>query len=240
MTALLFVIVPIALLDSTSMIPLAVAPMAVMLGGRRPVETTGGFLLGTFLTYTAGGVLLALGLDALLDRIAPALERWWIEPNDVELGIQLVLGLVMVGLGWRLAAARKSHGERGAGSEGFTPGKAFALGATLIVVGMPGAVPYFGAIDQILRANLDATGAVVALVAYNLAFITPLASLLVIRLVAPNQSERIFKKVADLADRWGGRLIIAVLLVVGLVLAADAVGWFFDHPLLPVGQRPEG
>jgi len=39
--ALLFVIVPTALLDSTSMIPLAVAPMAVMLGGRRPVATTG-------------------------------------------------------------------------------------------------------------------------------------------------------------------------------------------------------
>ena len=47
------------------MLPLAVAPMAVMLGGRRPVATTVAFPLGTFLAYTASGVLLALGVDAI-------------------------------------------------------------------------------------------------------------------------------------------------------------------------------
>ena len=79
-----------------------------------------------------------------------------------------------------------------------------------------------------------------AVLAYNVAFILPLASLLVVRLVVPNQSEKIFKKVADLADRWGKRLIVAVLLIVGAVLAADAIGWYLDSPLLPVGERPEG
>lgn len=240
MTAVLLVIVPIALLDSTSMIPISVAPMAVMLGGQRPVLTTSGFLLGVFATYVAGGVGLLFGVQALLERLAPALERWYYEPNDVELGIQLVLGLVMVAFGWWLANSRTGKGERGAGQPGFTPWQAFALGVTLVIVGLPGAVPYFGAVDQILRADLDAGGALLALLGYNVAFILPLASLLVVRLALPNESETIFKKVADLADRWGKRLIVAVLLIVGAVLAADAIGWYFDSPLLPVGEKPLG
>jgi hypothetical protein len=240
MAALLLVIVPIALLDSASMIPISVAPMAVMLGGRKPVTTTGGFLLGVFVTYVAGGVGLLFGVQALLERLAPGLERWYYEPNDVELGIQLVLGLVMLAFGWWLANSRTSHGERGAGQVGFTPWQAFALGATLVIVGLPGAVPYFGAVDQILRADLTSGGALLAVLAYNVAFIVPPASLLVVRLVAANESDRIFKKIVDLADRWGKRLIIAVLLIVGAFFAADAIGWYFDSPLLPVGERPEG
>ena len=37
-----------------------------------------------------------------------------------------------------------------------------------------------------------------------------------------------------------GDLFLIADNLVGLVLVADAIGWLFDHPLLPVGERPEG
>ena len=94
--------------------------------------------------------------------------------------------------------------------------------------------PYFAAIDQILRADVSTTGALLALLYYNIVFILPHAVLIIVRLVAPAQSERIFKTVGDFTERWGRRLIIAVLLIVGLVLIADAISWWFGSPLLPV------
>ena len=56
MTDLLLVLLPIALLDSLSMVPLTVAPLALMLNGGKPITTTTAFLAGIFLAYFFGGV----------------------------------------------------------------------------------------------------------------------------------------------------------------------------------------
>ncbi len=72
---LLFVLAPIALLDSTSIIPLTVVPLAVLLAGERPFAGAVSFLFGIFIAYTGAGVLLLLGLDFVLDSISPRIRR---------------------------------------------------------------------------------------------------------------------------------------------------------------------
>ena len=72
---LLFVLAPIALLDSTSIIPLTVVPLAVLLAGERPSAGAVSFLFGIFIAYTGAGVLLLLGLDFVLDSISPRIRR---------------------------------------------------------------------------------------------------------------------------------------------------------------------
>ena len=234
MTSLLLVLLPIALLDSTSMIPLAVVPLAIMLVGRQPILTATGFLAGIFVVYLGGGILIAIGLEALIDALEPAFIEVLRHPTDLELGLQLVLGIVMIGFGWRIADSRlssKTHRER---KDTFSLGKAFALGATLTIIGVPGAVPYFGGIDLILRADLDTPGAVAALLFYNLVFVAPLAALIGTRVLFPTHSERIFAVVASFCEVWGKRLVILILLVLGATLTADAIGWWMGQPLLPV------
>ncbi len=108
------------------------------------------------------------------------------------------------------------------------------MGATLTIIGVPGAVPYFGGIDLILRADLDTPGAVAALLFYNLVFVAPLAALIGTRVLFPTHSERIFAVVASFCEVWGKRLVILILLVLGAMLTADAIGWWMGRPLLPV------
>ena len=69
MTTLLLVLTSIALLDSLSIIPLAVVPLAAILGGDRPVAGSVSFLCGIFAVYLAFGAVLLLGLDTLFDAI---------------------------------------------------------------------------------------------------------------------------------------------------------------------------
>ncbi len=234
MTSLLLVLLPIALLDSTSMIPLAVVPLAIMLVGRQPILTATGFLAGIFVVYLGGGILIAIGLEALIDAIEPALIEILRHPTDLEIALQLVLGIVMIGFGWRIADSRLSSKTPQESKDTFSLGKAFALGATLTIIGVPGAIPYFGAIDLILRADLDTPGAVAALLFYNLVFVAPLAALIGTRVLFPTHSERIFAVVASFCEVWGKRLVILILLVLGAMLMADAIGWWMGRPLLPV------
>ena len=235
MTDLLLVLLPIALLDSLSMVPLTVAPLALMLNGAKPITTTTAFLAGIFLAYFSGGVLLMYGLDALFERIEPAVMRFLNAPTTLELLVQFVLGVIMVGFGWKLAGSRESHGPRGADTA-LSPVNAFLLGATLTLVGLPGALPYFGAIDQILRDGKTELDAMLALAGYNAAFILPHASLMAVRILAPQRSEHIFQVVAQASEKWGRRLIIVILFVVGITLVADTIGWWFGYPLLPIGD----
>ncbi len=233
MLTLLFVLAAISLLDSTSMIPICIIPLAAILGGSRPILGAASFLTGIFLVYAGSGLLLLVGFDGLFDALGPSVSRWWNDPNTPELLLQLVVGGVMLGFAWRLAKVRQSHARPGVPGA-VSPGRGFVLGTSLTLVGMPGAFPYFGAIDQILRAEFGRAASSFALLFYNVIFLVPLAALLVVRLVLPARSEAIFQRVASLADRWGRQLIVAVLVSVGAVLVADGIGWFLGYPLLPV------
>ena len=233
MATLLLIILPISLLDSTSMVPLCIVPLAAILGNSRPSLGAASFLAGIFVVYAGGGMLLLVGLDALLDALGPMIGRWWNQPNTLELLLQVLVGGVMLGFGWKLSKTRQSQAGPGTLRKIF-PGQAFTLGAGLTVAGLPGALPYFGAIDQILRVEPGPAAAGFALLFYNIVFLMPLATLLIVRLLFPAQSEAIFRRIASLAERWGRRLMVAMLVTVGAVLVADGVGWFLGYPLLPI------
>lgn len=155
-------------------------------------------------------------------------------PKTAELIIQLLIGGALVGFGWRLRAPRQADARPTDSHGAASPGRALALGAGLTIVGIPGAFPYLGAIDLILRADLGPAASGFALIFYNIVFVLPLTALLIVRVLLPEKSEAIFRRVAELAERWGQQLVVAALAIVGFVLLADAVGWFLGFPLLPV------
>jgi len=237
MSPLLPVLAAISLLDSTSMLPIATLPLAAILGSRRPLLGAGGFLTGIFLVYIAAGLVLLLGVDALFARLGPSIARWYSAPNTLELLVQIAVGALMVAMAWRIGQGRQRRAAAPA-PEAVSPRAAFALGASLMLVGLPGALPYFGAVDQILRADVGVAAAAAALLFYNLVFLLPLVLLVLVRLLLPRHSEKVFTRLADFGARWGP-LVVAVLLVgLGLVLVADGIAFLLGHPLLPVGTPP--
>ena len=239
MTSLLAVLGSIGLLDSTSMFPLAIPILLAFLAGARPYGTCIAFLVGIFAVYFPSGILLTLGLEAILEPLQGAVDEWMRNPGTAALLIQIAVGVVMIGFGWKLAYARDTRGDRGAG-EGLSPGAAFGLGAGSMLVGMPGAFPYFAAVDQIVRSDPSVTGAVVLLLYYNAVFLLPLAALPILRATLGARADRFFARLSPVVERWGHRMVVAVLVGIGVVGVADGVGWFLGHPLLPVPAPPAG
>ncbi len=234
MLQLLIVLTPISLLDSMSAAPLFIVPLAVLLGGCRPLTRSLMLVAGIVVTYLPFGVLLLFGLDAVFDQVTEKLARFWNEePDTLDLLLQLMIGGAMLAFGYRLAGRRESRADKPP-AEGMTAGQAFVLAAVLNLTGMWGALPYFAAIDQILRADLNPGGMLLAVVYYNLVFVVPLLAFIALRYALGARGDRLFQAATDFLTRWGRRLIMVILTLLGSVLVADGVGWFLGMPLLPV------
>ncbi|WP_428808475.1 GAP family protein [Vibrio lamellibrachiae] len=238
MISLFVILITIALLDSTSMIPLALIPMAAILGGKQYISGALGFILGIFVVYFFSGILLLFGFDYVFEVIGPSFSRWWDEPKTLELVFQTLVGICVLLYAWKqykLPKIEVTEESSNKSEAAFTPISAFTLGITLTIVGVPGAIPYFGGIEQILRADLNLVASMAALLVYNIAFVTVFFTMLLIRIIAPNKTELVFGSISSVMKRWGKPAIVTLLVILGSVFIADSVGWLFGYPLLTVG-----
>lgn len=237
MPALAIVLGSIALLDSTSMVPLCIAPLAALLAGERPLVGAGAFLGGIGIVYFLFGVVVLLGLEALFDGLNAWLERFMREPETVEICVQIAIGLVLIVFGYRMTAARETRGDRGA-SEVLSRSEGFAIGAGLTIVGLPGAVPFFAAADQIMRTDPSPTTGLLWLLYYVLVFLFPLSTIVLVHALVPGRSAVIFKAIGRFFEAWGRRVVVVLLIVLGAILAVDGVGVLLGYPLIPVSSSP--
>ncbi len=232
MNTLLAVLTPIALINSVAILPSGIAGVVAALGARKPVLTARAFVAGKFVPHFAFGLLLTFGLDAAFDQLGVWTRDVWQDPATPVVVLQLIIGAVMVVFGYRLSRLSQ-HRPDGASSTPMTPFRAFSVAAGLTLVGLPGALLYFAAIDQILRADLTALGIVTAVLYYNVVYLLPLMLIILSRRLLGTRVDPIFGAVARFFERWGKQLMFFGLLGVGVVLAADAVAWFLGFPLLP-------
>jgi cytochrome c biogenesis protein CcdA len=233
MLQLILVIAPIALLDSTSIIPVCLVPLAKLLASRRPILGAGALVAGVYITYLLCGILIYFGLRGVFEQLSGFLHKWWHNPDAGDFALQIVLGLALMIVGWRISAPPRPKKTREISSEA-SPIGAFLFGAGLTVIGMPGALPFFAAVDQMLRADLPAFQNVVAIATYCLIFVAPLFGIILIRVLLADRADAILGAVNRFLDTWGKGVIIVLLILLGLALTVDGI-WFFvaGKPLFP-------
>jgi len=233
---LLGVLTPIAFLDAGSIIPVAILPMALFLATSRPYLTSTGYAAGIFLPYVGFGVVVAFGLGWIMDAVGAWFARFYAAPNVLELVVQIIVGLAALWFGAQMLRGATVPSASQTAAPEMSPADAFALGAGTVLVGMPGALPYFAAIDQILRADLDPGSNVIALLYYNAVILLPLLTMMLLHALMGRASRPLFESIAAFATHWGPRAFAVLLVVLGVVLFVDGVSFLaFDQPLLPSG-----
>lgn len=233
MPELIFVLIPIALLDSTSIIPLCIVVLVMLLAGPNPVARSAAHILGVYLVYFACGLLIMLGLQSAFDQINTYALRLWKFPETGELIGQILIGGLLLAFGLRIARGSEAQAEK-ALTGSMTALQALIAGGGLTIVGFPGAVPYFAAIDLALRADVSLQERILALGIYNLFFVLPLGLVVMLRLVLGERSKAPLEAVKGFFDRWGQRVIVVLFMVLGAVLLVDGIGWLLGYPLIPV------
>ena len=231
MTTILLVLAPIALLDSTSIIPLSIVALAILLARPKPLLTASCFIFGTFSIYFLTGLLLLFGLESAFAQLEPYSQQLAGPPNAEEVIFQISLGLLLCAFGLKVAKFRGNpHGR--ITPKSASPGRAFLLGMGLTFFGMPGGLPYLAAIQFILRAEMPVREQILAVLAYNLIFVAPVALIAAIPLLMGQPGQEILERVRHFVDRWGQKIVVSLLVGFGLLLAVDGVAWFLGFPMI--------
>jgi len=93
-------------------------------------------------------------------------------------------------------------------------------------IGIPFALPYFAAIDQIMKGNFAAGDTLVLLVAYNLVYALPFLVVPILAATLGERSRPILQRLNETLDRASAFVMPVLLGLAGLALVADAVLYF--------------
>ena len=173
-------------------------------------------LLGHTAAYLSAGVLLALGMERIKDYLS--------KPHTIDFAVGLAIGLLLLWVAY-LSSRKKPDTETGQGGQ-LTPLKAFGFGAIINFIGIPFALPYFAAIDQILKLNLSFFDSFLWLLAYNLVYALPFLIVPVLCLLMGQQSQAVLGRINNWLDRVSVVLMPVILGLMGLALVVDAITYF--------------
>jgi cytochrome c biogenesis protein CcdA len=208
------ILLPILIADVIN--PVLFAFLVYAAGGERPLLNSSALLLGHVVAYLGAGIAIALSLEQITGYLA--------NPSYIDYGIGLLVGILLVWLA--LPAAKKPEQKRPEQSHALTPLSAFGIGAVVNLVGIPFALPYFAAIDQILKADLSSFEAVVLLVAYNVLYALPFLIVPALVALLGERSKPLLQRINSVLERVSAFLMPAILGVVGVALVLDAVLYF--------------
>lgn len=208
------VLFPILLTDVVN--PVLFAFMVFAAASKRPVLVSSSMLLGHTMAYFGAGIILALFMDSITEFFA--------NPRLIDFIVELVLGVILL---WVAFGARKNTGKRPEETTTeFSVIGAFGFGAVINFIGIPFAVPYFAAIDQILKTDSTTTQSVLLLLSYNLAYALPFALVPVLSAVMGERARPVLMRINQGLDKVSGVLMPLLLGLVGLALLADAITYF--------------
>jgi Sap, sulfolipid-1-addressing protein len=192
----------LAVVDSIN--PSAIVVTLYLMSRQRPPAQILTYIAAIFLTYLTLGIVMMLGLDALLPSVRATV--------DGRLGfiIQGLIGLALLLYAIRAPATAKSAPPTEPRATSYA---ALALlGVTVTTMELPTAVPYFGAIA--LLTGLPMVEWLPLLVLYNAIFVLPPVLLLAGHLVF---GRRMDARYADLRERLQAGARETMLWIFGLV-----------------------
>lgn len=215
MLELWVILTPILLADVVN--PVLFAFMVYAVGTDRPLSNSISALLGHTAAYLSFGIILALFFNIIKTGLA--------NPKPVDYIISLIVGILLLWVAWRSRSKTADKKDKPQVEE-LTPLKSFTIGAIINIIGLPFALPYFAAVDQILKAELTVTISVIVLVGYNLLYALPFLVVPVLVMMMGENSRPVLARINEKVDRVSTYLMPLMLGFVGMALVLDALLYF--------------
>jgi len=218
MLDLLPVFLPILLADIIN--PVLLAAVIFALGNRKPILFSTMLLTGWLVVYFGSGIVIAIGLESIMSFLS--------NPRPIDFYIELIVAVLLVwfGIKFLLQKKEKSTKQNFEDKNTLSASGAFVIGASINLIGMPFAIPYFAVLDQILKADLGWTASLFTLLIYNLLYILPFVVLIVIKLTMGKKSDQLLQTINNWMEKIGRILLPLMMILGGIALFVDAIMYF--------------
>ena len=214
MIELSLTLIPFLIVDALN--PVLFALLVFAVGSSKPFANSIAFLSGHTTAYFFSGVIIAFGLEKITARLS--------NPLPVDFVIGLVIGLLCL---WAALKSRDGNASAEKNPEGeLTPTYCFGYGMIVNFIGVPFALPYFAAIDQILSAGLPLNSSLFVLAGYNAAYALPFILVPVAVALIGDRSKPILDKINAALVSLTDKLMPIMLFLIGAALTIDALKYF--------------
>ena len=170
------------------------------------------FTLGVFGVNLVLGLVLVLGPGDVLFGLIPHPHE------DTRHLIELVAGVVLLFASAALWFGRRRLARHELPTGGRAGGSALAAGASIAVVELPTAVPYFAYAVAVVGSSATTPGKIALVGIYNVAFITPLLVIAFALLIIGEAADPWLKRAGDWLQRRWPTVLATLLLLVGSAL----------------------
>ncbi len=220
MNELILILIPLLIVDMIN--PVLFAGVVYGLGSRHPVINTWNILVSFFLSYFLAGLIFAETLD-LITRYAEI-------PLFVDYILEFIIALLLLYFARKMYKSGDEHRERKlVEDKDMSAWEAVIMGLTINIVGLPFALPYLAAIDQILKFGINPYVIFCVLLAYNIIYILPFASMVIIRWIYQKESNHIFETINAWIHRVTEKYLPFLFLFIGLLLLEDCISYFLGY-----------
>lgn len=220
MGQLILILFPILIADILN--PVLLAGTIFSLGSKHPLINSLAVLTSYLTTYFLAGVLIAVGLEQF--------ENVFHIPQGFDYILELMVAALLFYIAWDTYKKGDSHPEKKLRrDENLGLMGSLALGAQINLVGLPFAVPYLAAIDQILKAEINVPVTLTVLLLYNIAYVFPYFLLIPLRIIYRKESDAIFDSINDWMHRVTTQYLPGILVALGLLLVEDAVSYLIGY-----------
>jgi cytochrome c biogenesis protein CcdA len=204
-------LIPLLIVDILN--PVLFALVVVAVGTSRPIANSTALIAGHTAAYFLSGVVIALGLAKITARLN--------NPLPIDFVIELVIGLLLL---WAALASRDGKASEAKTPEAaLTPAFCFSYGAIVNFIGVPFALPYFAAVDQILKADLSIESSVTVIAFYNLAYALPFFLVVILVAIIGDNSKPVLERMSTALANLVDKIMPLVLFLLGLAITTDAI-----------------
>ena len=210
MLALLGIVLSVGFADSIN--PSTVVPALYLASGRNAGRALLGFIAGVYGVSTAAGIVLVLGPAHALLLHPP-------HPHTEHL-VEVYAGVALIVLAGGLWLGRKRVARRIVLNERAVQRSSALVGAGIMAVELPTALPYFAVIAAVAASRQTATTQVALIILFNLVFVAPLLAVFAIRQLAAARSVDWLTAARERLERHAAALVPALVLLIALILLA--------------------
>lgn len=222
-TGLFFSLIGIAIVDSLN--PSLFIAQLYLFTTPKPIPRILTYIAGILTVNYLGGLLILSGLRTLIGAALVALS------SGVLFGLQLALGLAILGFGLWYKAATSEVGEAKK-PRSLSLARTFLFGMAVMVNELTTALPYFVALERLSQEQLPLAGNLVSLLLYNFIFALPLLAFVGLFLWLRSRFTVTIERINGWVMLWMPRIIKYGAILLGATLAFNALIFFLtDSPL---------
>ena len=208
MLTLLGIIVSVGLVDSIN--PSTVVPGLYLASYDDGARSLGGFILGVFTVSAAGGVALVFGAGSLIQAHHPTAHT--------EHLVELAAGIALAAVAIAVLVLRARVSVHVIQAERKARRTSFLVGAGIMAVELPTALPYFAVIATVSGSGRPLLTQITLVLLFNLVFVAPLLMILSVRGLAGQRGVAWLARQRLRFERRAGAVIASLILLIAVIL----------------------